>query len=239
MDLDEFLLSAWRVSQCDRLKMYGRRDYEKRIHRIRPEDAPGAPVQGSGAETPPDIGFVGQDYRGLLIIGMNPGRGLRRGPNEQDYFAEVVRFSKARNKQSALRIGRRVLDEEHRSTEVDPWPLYRRFILPLLARARTGLGSLDVSNIARLNIARSKTVDDSVKLTPRMAGICFNAHTSEQIALLRPKVIVCRYKEAYDWLSEWGAELVGGIPIAVVRDRAPSRRDMETAAGIVADAITA
>lgn len=68
VDTDEFLLSAWRVSQCDRLAMYGRADYEKRIHRLRPDDAPGAPVLDGGAETPPDVGFVGEDYAGVLFL---------------------------------------------------------------------------------------------------------------------------------------------------------------------------
>ena len=237
VDTGEFLLSAWRVSQCDRLAMYGRADYEKRIHRLRPDDAPGAPVLDGGAETPPDVGFVGEDYAGVLFLGMNPGRGVSRGPNERDYFAEVVRFSEAKSEQSALRIGKRVLAEERRMALLDPWPLHAQFILPLLDRARTLGVSLMLDHVARLNVARSKTIDDSEKLTPRMARICFDAHTREQIVMLAPRVIVCRYKGAADWLREWGADVVDGIPVAVVSGLAPSRRDMNDAATTVAEAL--
>ena len=237
MDIDGFLGSAWRVSRCDRLAMYGPADYGKRIHRLRPDDAPGAPVLGGGAETPPDVGFVGKDYAGLLFLGMNPGRGAGRGPNERDYFAEVTRFSKEGNEQPALAIGKRVLAEERRMALSDPWPLHRRFMLPLLDLVRTRGVSLTIDHVARLNIARSKTIDDSVNLTDRMARICFDAHTREQISMLAPRVIVCRYRKAAGWLREWGADIVAGIPVAVVGGLTPSRRDMESAATTVAEAL--
>ena len=237
MDIDEFLLSAWRVSQCDRLAMYGRADYEKRIHRLRPDDAPGAPVLDGGAETPPDVGFVGEGYAGVLFLGMNPGRGVSRGPNERDYFAEVTRFSKEGNEQSALRIGKRVLAKERRMALRDPWPLHSRFMLPLLDRVRTLGVSLTIDHVARLNVARSKTIDDTKNLTPRMARICFDAHTREQIVMLAPRVIVCRYKGAAGWLRAWGTDLLDGVPVAVVGGLAPSRRDMDDAAATVAEAL--
>ncbi len=237
VDTGEFLLSAWRVSQCDRLAMYGRADYEKRIHRLRPDDAPGAPVLDGGAETPPDVGFVGEDYAGVLFLGMNPGRGVSRGPNERDYFAEVVRFSEAKSEQSALRIGNRVLAEERRMALRDPWPLHRKFMLPLLDRVRTRGVSLTIDQVARLNIARSKTIDDSGKLTSCMARICFDAHTREQIVMLAPRVIVCRYKKAADWLREWGTDIVDDLPLAVVSGLQPSHKDMESAAVTVAEAL--
>lgn len=233
----EFLLSAWRVSQCDRVAMYGRADYEKRIHRLRPDDAPGAPVLDGGAETPPDVGFVGEGYAGVLFLGMNPGRGVSRGPNERDYFVEVTLFSKEGNGRSALRIGKRVLAEERRMALRDPWPLHRQFMLPLLDRVRTRGVPLTIDHVARLNIARSKTIDDSVNLTDRMARICFDAHTREQIVMLSPRVIVCRYKKAADWLRTWGADLLDGVPVAVVGGLAPSRRDMDNAAATVAEAL--
>ena len=168
---------------------------------------------------------------------MNPGRGVSRGPNERDYFAEVVRFSEAKSEQSALRIGKRVLAEERRMALRDPWPLHRKFMLPLLDRVRTRGVSLTIDHVARLNVARSKTIDDSVKLTACMARICFDAHTREQIVMLAPRVIVCRYKGAAGWLRKWGADVVGGIPVAVVGGLAPSRRDMEGAAATVAEAL--
>ena len=234
VDIDEFLLSAWLVSRCDRPAKYGRAAYEKQIHRLRPDDAPGAPVRHGGAETPPDVGFVGEDYKGVLFLGMNPGQGESRGPNERKYFSEVVRFSEAKSMRTALRIGRRVLAEERRMERCDPWPLHSRFVGPLLGRVRARGVSLTFDHVARLNIARSKTV---AALTDRMARICFHAHTKKQLCMLDPRVIVCCYKRAGDWLREWGADIVGDTPVAVIGGRTPSRKDMESAAAIVAEAL--
>ena len=231
-DIDGFLLSAWRVSQCDRRKEYGPADYEKQIHRLRPDDAPGAPVRHGGAETPPDVGFVGKDYRGVLFLGMNPGRGESRGPNERDYFREAVKFSKA-SKRSALRFGRCVLAEERRMMHEDPWQLHSLFMRPLLNRvSRLGV-PLTYDHIARLNVARSKTVDAP---TERMAGICFHAHTREQIRMLDPRVIVCCYKRTGGWLRKWGADIVKDTPFEVIGARAyrPIPSEMERAAITVA-----
>ena len=220
--------------------MYGSSDYERRIHRIDPSGAPGAPVRDGGAETPPDVGFLGSDYAGILILGMNPGRGQHREQNERDYFDQAVHFSKARSEQSALRIGRCVLAEERRSNRDDPWRYYKQFVIPLLQGVRTSHASLTIDNIARLNVARSKTVDDSTNLTKRMARICFNAHTREQITLVQPQVIVCRYKRTADWLGEWGADIIEGIPMAVVGGRGrPSHADMKNAAQTIERALKA
>ena len=232
-DIDGFLLSAWRVSQCDRRKEYGPADYEKRIHRLRPGDAPGAPVRHGGAETPPDVGFVGENYRGVLFLGMNPGRGESRGPSERKYFAEVVKFREAKSERSAPPIGRRVLAEERRMALHDPWPLHSLFMLPLLNRVSRLGKPLKYDQIVRLNVARSKTV---VAPTDRMARICFHAHTREQIGLLDPRVIVCCYKRTGDWLQKWGADIVGDTPVEVIGALAyrPLPSDMERAAITVA-----
>ena len=219
---DDFLLSAWRVSQCDRLAMYGERDYVDRVHR---------------ADTPPDVGFIGSDYAGLLILGLNPGRGLGREENEQDYFDLVGEFSRARTKKSALAAGRRVLAAERKSAEEDPWRFYEGFVLRLLLEASAGSDPLSVENIVRLNIARSKTVSDSATLTVGMGEICFNAHTREQIALVQPKVIICRYQLTHDWLQKWAADLTDTLPVEVVRGRAPRRADMARAGEAVREAI--
>ena len=229
VDIDEFLLSAWRVSKCDRRRKYGYADYRKRIHRLRPGDAPGAPVRYGGAETPPDVGFVGEDYKGVLLLGMRPGLGEGRGLNEREYFAEAVEFSKAECERSALRIGRHVLAEERRMADCDPWPLHDR-MRPLLDRV-----SLTFDHVARLNVARSKIVGKY--LTRSMAETCFAAHAREQISILAPCVIVCCFKGAHGWLRKCGADIADSIPVAVVCGRKPSHEDMEIAAATVEEAL--
>ena len=232
VDIDEFLLSAWRVSRCDRPAKYGRAAYEKQIHRLRPDDAPGAPVRHGGAETPPDVGFVGKDYKGVLFLGMSPGPGKRRGPNEREYFREAVKFSKA-SERSALRFGRRVLAEERRMMREDPWQLHSLFMRPLLIHVSRLGAPLTYDHIARLNVARSKTV---AAPTECMARICFHAHTREQIRVLDPRVIVCCYKRTGGWLQKWGTDIVGDTPFEVIGARAyrPIPSDMEKAAITVA-----
>ncbi len=236
--VNEFLLSAWQVAQCDRLKAYGRPDYDKRIFRLEPGDDLGGSRIGDQLGTPPDVGFVGKNYAGILILGLNPGRGRTREKSERAYFSRVVQFRQAKDEKAALKAGRRVLTEERKSARTDPWPFYRDFVLPLLALTRGGSGSVTVDNIARLNIARSKTVDDSVNLTRRMAKICFNAHGLEQLALIHPKVIVCRYKQTADWLSEWAPTV--NAPVAVVGGRGkPSHAALADAARTIERALGA
>jgi hypothetical protein len=231
---EQFIRSAWEVSRCDRIAAYGESDYDRYIYRLKPTDAPGS-TEGL---TPPDVGFLGRDYRGILFIGMNPGRGASRGPNEREYFRLVSAFRDAPNVADAVPRGRSVFAEESRLVREDPWHQYSSFILPVLTQA-SALSGLDlgVETIARLNVARSKTVADSAGLSDRLAEICFLAHTPLQLALLRPRVVICRYSRTSDWITRWARESIDNVSVITVPGRVAARADIKAAAKLVASVL--
>ena len=147
------------------------------------------------ASVEPQGGFIGSHYAKsrVLIIGQNPGGGklAKAGLSDEDrkYYSmvDIFRHKKTTSAFSSLM---NYLEKSF----IQKWPIFRRFDL----ERNWGI---NISDIALINAVHCRTIDDKTP-SRRIVQRCFKEHTSKQIDILKPRLIICFGKKAYDLLTK-------------------------------------
>jgi uracil-DNA glycosylase len=80
------------------------------------------------------------------------------------------------------------------TTFMPKWPMFRSFNL----ERNWGIG---ISDIALINAVHCRTKNYATP-SRRIAEQCFRDHTSQQIDILHPQLIICFGKKSYDFLNK-------------------------------------
>jgi hypothetical protein len=122
-------------------------------------------------------GWVGPDYRGVVLIGQNPGRGTgdatARLKRQNDAYL-AWRDNGRPGYEQALKL---------LMADVLNWRVWNQWVRPLLSRARLSAGQ-----VGYLNLVKVPTVDDK-KPTAAMFKIDW-PWTLRQLEALEPRVVV-------------------------------------------------
>lgn len=154
---------------------------------------------GTFDDEPPQPGFIGRSYRGLVIVGANPGTGYHRDfyqRNNKEYYALADKFSRSGN----IKDYQAYLD--FTANYMNYWNQHL-----CNAEYRSMLG-YDIEDVAYLNIVKcrtSKTGSDVFSnCGQEVTAKCAHAYLLKQLEILAPKYIVCHWKPVYAALARLG-----------------------------------
>jgi len=140
-------------------------------------------------------GYVGLAYSGLVFLSMNPGNGSSNGLGEEDK-RQYKALRQLRNAGPG-HVTQVFQELNNILFEITPtWRIYKMLVRPILSPA-----GWDLSQIAYLTLLQWRTSKSSG--LNRLYRICWNAHTREQLDLLKPKIIVVLGKGAWRTLHRY------------------------------------
>jgi hypothetical protein len=147
------------------------------------------------APSPPGVGyaqpgFVGRDYRGLVIVNQNPSAGFGRDDVHRDWERA---FRKWHNQGTVD-----VYLETFRfwQSDVHAWKVWTQWVEPILYRLRPRLTE---DHIGYLNLCKNATIPNKAP-TERMYRSDWE-WTGRQLTLLQPRVVVAGGKEVAKQLN--------------------------------------
>lgn len=145
---------------------------------------------------PPQPGFLGRRYAGLVVIGANPGVRYTDDPNDRDYTGAIDRLAETGSAEDFEAL------HDITSNYMLSWPNN------LANRRNRELLDYDIESIAYLNIAKCRTVvaASDVAKTVGLASAqrCFETHLRDQLDLLNPQRIVFHWIPIESRLREFG-----------------------------------
>jgi len=200
--LREFIRIGQEIMRWDRREAYGA-DFSR--------VAPSPPALGLASP-----GFLGRDYRGLVILGQNPGLGARRGSEHRIWDGLLTAWRDEGTTESYGKAFRFYLDDfQH----VAAW---RQWVEPVLLAA-----DLSAHEVAYLNLGKSVLRKNE---SPRSPDPIFEADwrwTRAQFDLLEPDIVLAGGKAVAKLLWQYWPN----PPFAVVeQDRARSQNRATRAA---------
>jgi len=197
--LKQDLAALWqRILRTDATKLFGK--HHKSIRDYNEDDWIAQP------------GYVGSQYRtrGLVFVAVNPG-----GQKREDIgFADSKQYKllkKLRDAAPKFRVAAFENLNRDLVRSMKNWNIYRRYIPEILKGTDIGF-----SDVAYVNLVKWRTVGEGM---PRaVVKISWEAHTREQLALLRPSLIVSLGKSiAGPFIDEFYNEEVHNITIPRTR----------------------
>jgi hypothetical protein len=129
-------------------------------------------------------GYVGRDYKsgGLAFVSMNPGGGRAAGLGSTDLrqYEALIRLRDCDDAE----IGTRYDALTDVLEEIMPaWSIIQRFVEPILLQTATSFRSIAYFNLLKWRTSTSNNLSD-------LYDISWREHTSEQLRLLRPNVVI-------------------------------------------------
>jgi hypothetical protein len=170
-----------------------------------PEDAKKTIPRYLGGSPPPQIGYLGERYCGVVLCQLNPGiapGGMENGgAAEQRLFQLLGQFGAERERPLAYRLFESVMGQTEKCMTGqagdgrNAWPIYSNFVRKLLSQS-----GLSLNQIAYINIAHFPTEGNSKGLTESLINATLHRHTIHLLRALNPSALVVRYKRTLDSL---------------------------------------
>ncbi|HEX5480231.1 MAG TPA: hypothetical protein VFY79_10990 [Dehalococcoidia bacterium] len=152
------------------------------------------------APAPPAIryaqpGFLGDDYRGIVVVNQNPGVGDSpdRAKMHRIWDGELEKWLRTGTIQSYEEVFR------FWQRDLSNWPVWKQWIAPILAPS-----GLDERNVAYLNLCKNQT-RRNVAPTASMYWADWR-WTRRQLEILRPHTVVAGGKAVADLLTRFWPE---------------------------------
>ena len=145
------------------------------------------------AVQPPSVGvaqpgFMGAEYKGLVILGRNPGTGDNR-PSRYGFESKLAEWHRALEKWRDLGSLQAYMSAfDCWMGDLKEWRVWSMYVEPILDRLQ-----IDPSNIAYLNLFQSPTIANT-RPTPRMFRIGWT-WTKRQLDILAPKAVIAGGKD--------------------------------------------
>jgi hypothetical protein len=144
---------------------------------------------GSGDELP-QPGFVGSQHQpgGILFLAKNPGKGTLPLSALEEHHVQALRNLKAADPDSLLGSFETLM--ESLVQIMSAWDIVRNYVRPVISKA-----DMDLDSIAYLNLLKWRSDDEP---TMSMFRRSWQAHTREQLRLLRPAFVIAIGKGTAD-----------------------------------------
>lgn len=139
--------------------------------------------------------FIGRNYRGLVVIGANPGPGGNYSQEEQEINSLLREFSR----NNSIDNYHKILD--YRNSCSLYWDDRN-----LCSKKMRNFLNFDLEDIAYLNIVKCKTEGKGssviYKIGKAVSERCFEHYLKKQLEILNPKYIIAQWKAIPDDLKE-------------------------------------
>jgi len=154
-------------------------------------------------DRPPNVGFLGRSYRGMVIVGGNPGIPTSAAHRRND--CKAYRLSGRYAKTGSMEDFEVLMD--HMSEIMRCWKnnLCNDFFRDHL--------DYDIDEVAYLNLLKcrtAKTGSDPGRLVgAKISRRCAKKYALKELSLLRPRFIACQWKPLPGHLESLGFDLDG------------------------------
>jgi len=164
------------------------------------------PTLDNTPNSTPQPGFIGRRYKGLVIIGSNPGIPKTKlfQKREPIYLKHIYDFAIEKNFDKF---------QEYLDYASDYMTIWNNNLTNSYFRNLLGY---DIENIAYINIVKCRSIntgsDPLNTVGYSVARRCFTTHTVKQLDLLKPQWIVGHWKPIPDVLRKLGYRINQYIP---------------------------